>query len=91
MMVTQDRLRSDLDGHWRGGFDVPNARRRAEVVHDAVGEPEAGGGHDLFVVEALAAKARLDAVFDVAIPGERPDLSIGRNDGDSGGARLLHP
>ena len=59
---------------------VTDASGRPEVVGDAVGAAEAGGGDDLFVVDALVAVARLVPVGGVPLARERPHLAVRRHD-----------
>ena len=72
MMMPQHVLLDGFDGDRAGGLDLADARRRPEVVDDAVGPAEAGGGDDFFVVDALVAIAGFAAVLDVPLAGIEP-------------------
>ena len=79
VVVAQHVLFDGFDGDRPGGLDLADARRRPQVVDDAVGPAEAGRGDDFFVVKALAAVAALPAVFDVAFAGDRTHLLVERH------------
>src|SRR5207253_306858 len=55
VVVAQRRLRDEVERQFAGGLYLEHARRRSQVVGDAIGAAEAGGGDDLFVVDAFAA------------------------------------
>src|SRR5262249_1629783 len=76
VVVPQGRLRHGFDRHLAGRLDFADARRRPQVVADAVGAAEAGGGDDFFVVDALAAVARFVAVGDVTLPRYRAKFAV---------------
>src|SRR5262249_25485637 len=62
-----------------GRLDALDARRRPEVVRDAVGPAKAGGGDDFFVVDPLAAVAGLVLVGGVPLAGDGAALEVERH------------
>src|SRR5262249_51053233 len=76
VVVPQRRFGNRLDDHLPGGFDVADSCRWTEMIDDAVGPTEAGGGDDLFVINALAAVAGLHAMLDVALARDGAELSV---------------
>src|SRR5207253_1864235 len=70
----------DFDADAAGAFDLADARRRPQVVGDAVGAAEAGGGDDFFVVDTFVAVAGFGAERGVPLARDGTHLEIGWHD-----------
>src|SRR5260370_7349395 len=81
MMVAQRRLFDGVERPRGRSLDVLDARRRPQVVDDGIRAAEAGGGDDLFVVDALAAVAGFLRVRGVALVGDGAELAVGGHGG----------
>lgn len=79
MVVPQRPFRREVTTNLAGRLDFADAGRRPEVIDDRVRPAESGERHDLFVVDALALKARLVPVLDVTLLRDRPEFQIRRH------------
>src|SRR4051794_34138451 len=83
-MVPESRFLDHVRHQRPGRLDLADPGRRAEVVGDAEAAPEAGDRDDLLVVDPLAAEARLVAMGNVPLAGDRAEPEIGRHGSPSG-------
>src|SRR6516162_2068041 len=79
MEVPEDVHIGRLPGYFAGRFDRAYARRRPQVIANAIRPAEALSGDDLFVIDSFAAVARFVLVRDVSFARERAESLVLRH------------
>ncbi len=72
MVMPERRLVAEIESDLASRFEPDDARRRAQVVDQAVGPREPGERDDLLVVDPFAAEARLLRVGNVPLARIEP-------------------